>query len=79
MAFALWAKARRERLGPLDRSQERAGFAFIAPWLIGFFALTLGPMVVSLLLSFTKWSAMSPMSNAQAVGLANYKQMADVR
>src|SRR5439155_17309124 len=35
----------------------------------------LGPMVVSRLLSFTKWSAMAPMSNAQAVGLANYRQM----
>jgi multiple sugar transport system permease protein len=73
--FALWARARRERLGPLDRAQERAGFAFIAPWLIGFIALTLGPMVVSLLLSFTKWSAMSSMGDAQAVGLANYGQI----
>jgi multiple sugar transport system permease protein len=75
VAVALWTKARRERLGPLDRAQERAGFLFISPWLIGFFALTLGPMVVSLLLSFTKWTAMAPMSNAQAVGLANYQQM----
>ena len=71
----LWWKARREHLGPLDRAQERAGFLFISPWLIGFLALTLGPMVVSLLLSFTKWSAMTPMSNALSVGTANYRQM----
>lgn len=72
---ALWWKARRERLGPLDRAQERAGFAFILPWLIGFVALALGPMIMSMLLSFTRWSAMVPMSDAEAVGLANYRQL----
>src|SRR5262245_66624840 len=43
MVFALALKARREHLGPLDRAQERAGFAFIMPWLVGFLALTMGP------------------------------------
>jgi multiple sugar transport system permease protein len=71
----LWWKARREHLGPLDRSQERAGFAFIAPWLVGFCALTVGPMVVSLLLSFTAWTGMTSMGDARAVGLANYHEM----
>jgi multiple sugar transport system permease protein len=68
-------RARRERLGLLDRAQERAGFLFIAPWLIGFLALTLGPMIVSLLLSFTKWSALTPMAEAQAVGISNYAEL----
>jgi ABC-type sugar transport system permease subunit len=54
---------------------ERAGFTFIVPWIVGFTALTLGPMVVSLLLSFTKWSAMTPMGDALSVGAANYRQM----
>lgn len=71
----LWWRAHREKFGPLDRSMERAGFAFILPWIVGFTALTLGPMVVSLLLSFTKWSAMTPMSDALSVGPANYQQM----
>ncbi|MEA2709549.1 MAG: multiple sugar transport system permease protein [Phycisphaerales bacterium] len=71
----LWMRARREKLGPLDRASERAGFSFILPWLIGFLALTAGPMVVSLILSFTKWSAMTPMADALGVGGANYKQM----
>jgi len=74
-AILLWLKTRRERLGHLDKAHERAGFAFIMPWLIGFVALTLGPMLVSLVLSFTKWSAMIPMSDAQSVGLANYHQL----
>jgi multiple sugar transport system permease protein len=75
IVFVLWLRARREKLGPLDRAQERSGFLFIAPWLLGFLCLTLGPMVVSLLLSFTKWTGMTPMADAQAVGLANYKQL----
>lgn len=72
---ALWWHARRERLGPLDRSMQRTGYLFILPWLFGFLALTLGPMVVSLLLSFTKWSALTSMQNAEAVGIANYKEL----
>jgi multiple sugar transport system permease protein len=68
-------KARKEKLGPIDRAHERTGYAFILPWLIGFLALTAGPMVVSMLLSFTKWSAMTPMGSAEAVGIANYKQL----
>ncbi|HSV14911.1 MAG TPA: extracellular solute-binding protein, partial [Tepidisphaeraceae bacterium] len=72
---ALWWRARGERLGALDRAQERAGWSFIAPWVIGFLALTLGPMIASLLLSFTHWSAMSPISEADSVGAANYKQL----
>jgi multiple sugar transport system permease protein len=75
LVAALWWKARREKLGPLDRAQERAGWTFIAPWVIGFLALTLGPMIASLLLSFTKWSAMSPISSAESVGLANFQQL----
>jgi multiple sugar transport system permease protein len=71
----LWWRARREKLGPIDRSQERAGWTFIAPWLIGFLALTLGPMIASLLLSFSKWSAMVPIGQAESVGLANYHQI----
>ena len=68
-------KARRETLGPLDRRTERAGFSFIAPWVLGFAALTLGPMVLSLVLSFTRWSAMGPLGSAEWVGGANYAEL----
>src|SRR5581483_3703543 len=71
----LWWRARRQKLGALDKVQERAGWSFIAPWLIGFLALTLGPMIVSLLLSFTKWTGMTTMEHAQSVGIANYAQL----
>lgn len=70
-----WWQASREKLGPLDRAQQRTGYLFVAPWLIGFILLTAGPMVVSLLLSFTRWSAMTSMGDAEAVGIANYQQL----
>jgi ABC-type sugar transport system permease subunit len=71
----LWWRARQEKIGAIDRAQARAGYLFISPWLIGFLALTVGPMIASLLLSFTQWSAMSPISNADAVGTANYRHL----
>jgi multiple sugar transport system permease protein len=75
LAGILVWRARREKLGPIDRAQERAGWLFIAPWLIGFLLLALGPMIASLLLSFSKWSAMVPISQAESVGTANFQQI----
>ena len=71
----MWWQGRRERLGSLDRAAQRSGWLFIAPWLIGFLALTLGPMIVSALLSFTRWTAMTPLDRAEFVGAANYRQL----
>ncbi len=45
------------------------GYLFLTPWLIGFFGLTLGPTVASLVLSFTNYSLLEPPVWA---GLENY-------
>jgi multiple sugar transport system permease protein len=74
-AGVLWLKARREKLGGLDLSQERAGWIFIMPWLAGFLGLTLGPMILSFLQSFTRWSGLTPLSEATFVGGANFTQL----
>ena len=71
----LFFRAKREKLGPLDRATERSGFTFVSPWIIGFTVLTLGPMLVSLLLAFAQWSGMVPLGEARFVGLANLKQL----
>ncbi|WP_432799168.1 extracellular solute-binding protein [Poriferisphaera sp. WC338] len=68
----LWWFARKEKLGSLDKAQERTGYLFISPWLIGFLLLVLGPMILSLVLAFTKWSAMAPLSSAEFVGFDNF-------
>ena len=49
-----------------------AGYAFLSPWLIGFFLLAIGPIVASLYLSFTKYNIVRP---PQWVGLDNYFYM----
>jgi multiple sugar transport system permease protein len=50
-----------------------AGYLFLAPWLIGFFGLTLGPALVSLYLSFTDYDLLS---NPRWIGAANYVRIA---
>lgn len=75
LAAVLFWRARKEKLGPIDAATEKAGYAFIAPWLIGFAVFTFGPMVLSLLLSFTKWSAIVPVGQAEFVGAANFNQL----
>jgi multiple sugar transport system permease protein len=54
------------------RSGNVAGYAFIAPWLIGFVLFTLGPMAVSLAASFTSWSMLSAPT---WVGMENYERL----
>jgi multiple sugar transport system permease protein len=62
---------------PKDREGTRvqkyktyfAGYAFLLPWLIGFFTLTLGPMVASLYLSFTNYDLLTA---PKWVGMRNY-------
>lgn len=46
-----------------------AGYLFLLPWLIGFFCLTLIPMVASLFFSFTQYDMLTP---AIPVGIKNY-------
>ncbi len=58
--------SRRQHLGSLDRKIERTGWLFISPWVIGFVLLTAGPMVMSLLLSMTRWTAMTPVGDGNS-------------
>jgi multiple sugar transport system permease protein len=50
--------------------EEIAFYFFISPWLIGLLAFTLGPMIASLFLSFTKYDVITPM---RWIGLENYR------
>ena len=59
-------RRRRSRVALIE---EMWGYTFIAPWLIGFLIFTLGPMLISLYWSFTKYEfPLSPKWN----GLQNY-------
>jgi multiple sugar transport system permease protein len=60
------------KLTSLLRTDERDFYLFTSPWTIGFLLFVLGPMVTSVLISFTRWDIISP---PDWVGLANYKDM----
>jgi multiple sugar transport system permease protein/multiple sugar transport system substrate-binding protein len=77
LVTALFFWLRKEKLGAIDRAQERAGWVFISPWIIGFLVLTFGPMGVSLLLAMSRWTSMQPMSEAEFVGLGNFGHMVE--
>ncbi|QEN87455.1 sugar ABC transporter permease [Labrys sp. KNU-23] len=53
--------------------RNSAGYLFLAPWLIGFLGLTLGPALASLYLSFTDYDLLQ---SPQFVGTANYVRIA---
>ena len=50
------------------------GFIFIAPWLIGLVLFQLGPMIASLVMSFTDFDLIHP-DEAQFIGIDNYVRM----
>jgi multiple sugar transport system permease protein len=63
-------RARRQAAG----RDNKAGYLFLLPWLVGLFVITIIPMVASLYLSFTEYSLIeSPVWT----GLDNYARMLD--
>jgi len=63
------------RVRRLTASQREAVVAywFISPWVIGFVGLTLGPMLASLILSFTDYNLVST-TGTSFVGIENYRK-----
>jgi ABC-type sugar transport system permease subunit len=53
--------------------EHAVGYAFLAPWLIGFFAFVAGPMAASALLAFTDYNVILP---PRWVGLTNFQVLA---
>ena len=61
-----WSPSRREAFW---------GLAFIGPWVIGFLLFTIGPLIASLVLSFTDFNLLRP-DDIRFIGLDNYSRMA---
>ncbi|MDH7480350.1 MAG: sugar ABC transporter permease [Armatimonadota bacterium] len=55
----------------MARKEAAEGFLCILPWLIGFTAFTLGPMIFSIYISMCDWDIINP---PKYVGLANFEQ-----
>ncbi|MFK4788413.1 carbohydrate ABC transporter permease [Microbacterium sp. ZW T5_56] len=52
--------------------ESLAAYGFLAPWMIGMLAFTLGPVVASFFLSFTKYNLLQPPT---WIGTQNYEKM----
>ncbi|MFQ6058495.1 MAG: carbohydrate ABC transporter permease [Anaerolineae bacterium] len=57
------------RMSPEARREAITFYLCISPWLIGFIVFAAGPMIASLVLSFTKWDMLTP---PEWIGLKNY-------
>jgi len=73
VAKARTAEERRARRKAAGRD-NKAGYLFLLPWLVGLFVITIGPLIASLYLSFTEYSLIEP---PKWIGLDNFVRMLD--
>jgi len=62
---------------PNARRETKWAVIFLLPWIIGFLVFTLGPMLWTLVLSFTDYDPLRPTTNF--IGFDNYAAMIDDR
>ncbi len=63
---------KKKKLKTYQQRQDRNGYAFMAPWIIGFLAFTAFPFVMTIYLSFTHVKATILGYDISWVGLSNY-------
>ncbi len=68
LGWTYWPE-RQIRYSSREKIESRAAYKFISPWLIGMAVFTLGPMILSLLMSFADWDIITP---AKWRGVQNY-------
>lgn len=61
--------------GRIQRRENRNGYLFVMPWILGFFLFTLLPMVFSAILSLCKWDIVTGLSTIEFVGFENFANM----
>jgi ABC-type sugar transport system permease subunit len=77
MAAPAAIPSERRRRGRMSPSRREAfwGLVFIGPWILGFLLFGLGPLIASLVLSFTDFNLVRPEA-VSFVGVANYVRLA---
>jgi pectin-derived oligosaccharide transport system permease protein len=65
-------QVRGRRRSAARTANARAAYGFLVPWLLGMLIFTLGPMLYSLYLSFTKYNLLT---SPQWIGLDNFSRM----
>ena len=59
----------------LERNENLAGFAFLALNLVGYVLFKLIPILMALILSFSKWNFISGVRGVKIVGFSNYLKL----
>jgi multiple sugar transport system permease protein len=69
---------RGKKLSQVERGEARASVWFLLPWILGLLLFSVGPMIFSLLMSFSKWDIITA---AEWRGAGNYQEafMGDAR
>lgn len=68
-------KRRKKSLNKIQLREERAGYLFLLPSMIGTLIFIVIPIVMSLLLGFTEWNPMKGLAGVKWVALANFKEV----
>lgn len=72
LGLVIWRAYSVLRLSRMARSEATAGYVFAAPWIFGFVALTAGPIIASIFLSFCDYDVLH---TARYVGVNNYVEL----
>lgn len=56
----IYLPERKQKRSRAQKRESRIGYLFLSPWIIGMLTLTIGPMVLSLLMSFSDWDIILP-------------------
>ncbi len=56
----------------MQKRENRQGYLFVMPWIVGFFLFTLIPMVFSAVLSLCEWNIVTGLSTINFVSFQNY-------
>lgn len=66
---------RKKKRSDILINEERTAYAFLLPSLLGTLFFVMVPILISLLLGFTKWNPIKGITDIQFVGLENFKRM----
>ncbi len=61
-------------MSPMEKREATWGLLFISPWLIGFLAFYLAPMIISFIFSLLEFTLSAP-DEAKFIGLDNWRRM----
>ncbi len=68
-------KEMRKKASASQKRENRQGYWYVMPWILGFFLFTLIPMLFSLVLSLCKWDIVTGLKTVKFVGFDNYKNL----